>query len=143
MFHTLFSSMPPSSVTKPEYGYSRGTAGLFGTNVALTTKPNPTNARVARVKCERAVLLGTAEMSGPHMDRISSFSWSYQPKKGYQSLHRLVEMARTHYFSKIPAHLHVIPTSRRPTLFRDPWQLRISCELWVDLLLDESRGCRV
>lgn len=73
---TLFSSTPPNSFTKPSKGYSRAIEGRSGTRANLTMKPKVTKLRTAILKCLRAVAGGTTEISGPHIERASSFSCS-------------------------------------------------------------------
>lgn len=76
MQRTLFSSRPPSSVTRPPYGYSRGTEGLSMTKAYWTAKPNPTNPRKASVNWRSATFGGTTGASGPHIEMTSSVSCS-------------------------------------------------------------------
>jgi len=73
--HTWFSSSPPSSVTRPEKGYSLGIAGLSGTRAYLATKPKETKLATAIENQRRATFGWSGAASGPHMPRISSFSW--------------------------------------------------------------------
>lgn len=76
----LFSSRPPSSRTRPEYGYSRGTVGLSGTSAHLHRSPKAMNPEAAKENWNRAFRGGTCGMSGPHIERTSSYSWIGSPK---------------------------------------------------------------
>lgn len=76
----LFSSRPPSSRIRPEYGYSRGTVGLSGASVYLHRSPKAMNPEAAKENWKRAFRGGTCGMSGPHIERTSSYSWTGSPK---------------------------------------------------------------
>lgn len=71
---TLFSSRPPSSRMRPEYGYSRGTVGRSGTSAYLQRKPKPTKAETASENWKRAFRGDTWGISGPHIESTSSYS---------------------------------------------------------------------
>jgi len=73
--HTWFSLSPPSSVTRPEKGYSLGIAGLSGTRAYLATKPKETKPATAIENQRRATFGGSGAASGPHIPSTSSFSW--------------------------------------------------------------------
>lgn len=146
MQRTLFSSRPPSSVTRPPYGYSRGTEGLSMTKAYWTAKPNPTNPRKASVNWRSATFGGTTGASGPHIEMTSSVSCSCC--KEFQSFGEerkkiILDNRRkrdTHRFSKVPAHLGVFPSSRRPTLLRDEGNVRVIFGRHVVALFDDGYG---